>query len=76
MPDTNYNSRVPLLIGTNILNELISDCKKQHGEQYIQKAKLQTPWYLTMRCIAIRERELKKTKNRLAVIHCLTEDLS
>lgn len=68
VPDTNYNLKVPLLIGTNILNELINDCKKQHGEQYLQTAKLHTPWYLSMRCIAIREKELRRNKNRLAVI--------
>lgn len=68
VPDTNYNLKVPVLIGTNILNELISDCKSQHGEQYLQTANLQTPWYLSMRCIAIRERELRKNKNRLAII--------
>lgn len=68
VPDTNYNLRVPVLIGTNILNEIVKDCKIQHGEQYLQKANLQTPWYLSMRCMSVRQRELRRNKNRLAVV--------
>lgn len=70
VPDTNYNLKVPVLLGTNILDEVMKDCKSQHGEQYLQKANLQTPWYLSLRCLTIRQRELKRQKNRLAVIRC------
>lgn len=59
-----------MLIGTNILDEIAKDCKTQHGEQYLQKTNLQTPWYLSLRCLAIRQRELKKNKNRIAVVRC------
>ena len=62
VPDTNYNQRVPVLIGTNILDEIEKDCKAQHGEQYLQRANQKMPWYLTLRCLAIRQRGLKKNK--------------
>lgn len=68
--DTSYNLKVPVLIGTNILDEIIKDCKTLHGDQFLQKANLQTPWYLSLRCLTIRQRELKKNKNRLAVVRC------
>ena len=68
VPDTNYNQRVPVLIGTNILDEIEKDCKAQHGEQYLQRANLKTPWYITLRCLSIRQRELKKNKNRIAIV--------
>ena len=59
-----------MLIGTNILDEILLDCKTLHGDRYLQKAKLQTPWYLSLRCLTIRQRELKRNKNRLAIIGC------
>ena len=68
VPDTNYNLRVPVLIGTNILHEIEKDCKLQHGDQYLQRANLTTPWYLSLRCLSIRQRELKKNKNRIAIV--------
>ena len=68
VPDTDYNRRVPVLIGTNILNEIVKDCKTQHGEQYLQKANLQTAWYLSIRCMSVRQKELRRNKNRLAVV--------
>ena len=68
VPDTNYNLRVPVLIGTNILDEIEKDCKLQHGDQYLQRANLTTPWYLSLRCLSIRQRELKKNKNRIAIV--------
>ena len=67
-PETNYNKQIPILIGTNILQELLSDCKNNFGDTYLQKANLHTPWKLAFRCLAIRERELKKNKNRIAIV--------
>lgn len=30
-PDTAYNANTPVILGTNILKELIQDCKNNHG---------------------------------------------
>ena len=70
VPDTNYNLKVPALIGTNILVEIVKDYKTQHGDKYLQTANLQTPWYLSFRCLALRQCELKTHKNRIAIIRC------
>ena len=66
--DTEYNSNVPLLPGTNVLVEFLNDCKIDLGENFLQTANLHPPWYLAFRCILIREKELKKNKQGLAVI--------
>jgi len=68
VPDTDYNKSTPFLLGTNILNELMDCCKEQHGEQFLQKANLHTPWYIAFRCITIREKELRRNKDRIAKV--------
>ena len=68
VPDSNYNQHIPLLIGTNVLNTILQDLHQLHGDKYLQNADLTTPWYLILRCIALHEKELKKNKNRLALV--------
>ena len=36
--------------------------------RFLQKAKLHTPWYLALRCLTIREKELAHRENVLALI--------
>jgi len=69
-PDTSYSSRTPFVLGTNILNEFMDNCKSQFGDQFLQKAKLHTPWYLSFRSIAIRQKELQRNNNRIAIVRC------
>lgn len=47
---------------------LTEECKTNFGPQFLQKAELYTPWYLSFRCLVIRERELKKSKNKVAIV--------
>ena len=67
-PETSYSSRTPVLLGTNILNELMDSCKTIHGQKYSQTTKLQTPWYLAFRAVTVKEKELITNKNRFAVV--------
>lgn len=60
IPDGRYNSRVPVLLGTNILGFLAETCRERNGARYLQVAKLHTPWFLSFRCIAWREKELSR----------------
>ena len=69
-PETNYSSQTPVLLGTNILNELKENCKIIHGQKYLQKGNLQTPLYLAFRAMAVREKELIRNKNRVAIVRC------
>ena len=67
-PDTKYSERTPIIIGTNILNIFYEECRQNFGEQYLQKVDLHIPWYLSFRCLTLREKELKKNKNRIAIV--------
>ena len=68
VPESRYGKTVPVLLGTNILSCLMKSCKDKFGERYLQKAELHTPWYLSFRCMHIRETTLKRTKNRLGIV--------
>ncbi|MCG8035390.1 MAG: DDE-type integrase/transposase/recombinase [Candidatus Thiodiazotropha taylori] len=70
VPDTDCNIDIPLLLGTNVLSEFLSNCRKTLGENFLQNAALYTPWFLAFRCITVRQRELRRNKNRLAVVRC------
>ena len=68
VPDSEYSSHVPVLIGTNIITELMEVSKDKLGEKYLQNSSVSTPWFLAFRCITLREKALKKNNNRLALI--------
>ena len=68
VPDTQYNQHIPVLLGTNVLQLAIEHLKDEHGARYLQTASLTTPWFTTLRCLTLREKELKKNDDRLAVV--------
>ena len=68
VPDSNYNSAVPVLIGTNILSSFIDQLQGTYGDKYLQDAHLFTSVYMALRCLTLRERNLRRQQNKLAVI--------
>jgi len=68
VPDTQYNQRTPLLLGTNYLAKVGQDCQEQHGCQYLQRIGGQSSWYLALRCLTLREKQLSKNHHQVAVI--------
>ena len=68
VPDSNYNKKVPVLIGTNILYRLLDITRSEFGSRFLQDADLHASWYLAFRCITLRERQLVRNRNRLAVL--------
>ena len=68
--NSNYNSKVPIILGTNVLSHFLTFCQDKHGERFLQEANLRTPWYLAFRCMLLQERQLAKKKFRLGVIKC------
>ncbi|KAH3851362.1 hypothetical protein DPMN_093842 [Dreissena polymorpha] len=77
VPDTEYNKGTPILLGTNILTELIKDCKEIFGEKFLQNSKLHVPWYLAFRCMILREKAIKKNNYTLAIVRsALTHTVS
>ena len=68
VPDSRYNTKVPFLLCTNVLNHLIEACQIQHGPRFLQTACQQSCWYLTFRCLSIREKQLIRNHHRLAIV--------
>ena len=68
VPDTAYHSDVPVLLGTNILDVMWSKARETCGN------KLTTPWYLALRCISIREKELARNHHALALVKCAAKE--
>lgn len=68
VPRSNYNSQVPLLLGTNVLSVLMEDCRSNKGAKFLQTMELETPWYLSFRCMVFRERDLAKNKNVIGLV--------
>ena len=52
----------------HLLYSTIETLKNEHGERFLQISNLTTPWYLSFRCILLRERELQKNNNRIGLI--------
>lgn len=70
VPSTVYNAHIPILVGTNILGILMDWTEQRFGPTFLRCAKLTTPLYLALRCILIRERELSRRNNQLAIVRC------
>ena len=68
VPESKYGKTVPVLIGTNILTCLMETCKESLGVRYLQKTQLYTPWYLSFRCMSIRQKTLRRQKNKLGIV--------
>ncbi|XP_069115865.1 uncharacterized protein [Argopecten irradians] len=68
VPDSNYNSNVPLLIGTNIQNILMTRMREIHGARFLQDTHIITPYYLAFRCMHLRDKELERNHHRLALV--------
>lgn len=68
VPTSNYNSHVPVLIGTNIIQNLIDTTREEFGSRFLQDVALHTPWYLAFRCILIREKELQRNGYALGLV--------
>ena len=68
VPNSNYNSQVPVLLGTNVLQHMLDSVKNNYGNKFLQDAKLYTPWYLAFRGMTLREKELKRNHHRLGIV--------
>lgn len=72
--DTQYNAKVPLLLGTNILRALMETCRGDKGQQFLQKVATSTPWWLTFRCLSLEERAITRAKGKLGLVKCASPD--
>lgn len=68
VPDTEYSKRVPILLGTNVLASVMKACKQEHGDRYLQRMAPSTPWWLTFRCVQLRDRAHTRSNGRLGLV--------
>ena len=68
VPDTRFNSKVPILLGTNVLQNLMETCQEQHGTRFLQTSCHQTSWFITFRCLSLREKRLVRNHHRLSIV--------
>ena len=61
VPDTSCNTDLPILLGTNVLDEFFGKCRETVGVNFLQNAALFTPRFLSF---TVRQRELKHHKKQ------------
>ena len=63
VPQINYSATTPVLLGTNFLSSLLETCGKQLGPRCLQTISHLSSWYLALRCISLREKQLSRHCN-------------
>ena len=56
VPETECNSKLPILLEKNVHREFLSDCREKLGNNFLQNAALYTPWCLAFRCMNVRQK--------------------
>ena len=75
--ETEYNSRVPVLIGTNILNKILDGLVNTHGVRFAQKASLPSAMNCALSVIQTARKTLGKRNNVISEVHlCDTTELA
>ena len=65
---TPFNQHVPVLLGTNVLEPLMMKTRSLYGSKFLQNVKMTAPWYLSFRCITVREKALQRNKDILGTV--------
>ena len=61
--ETEYSSRVPVLIGTNVLRKTLEDLVDVHGVRFAQKARLPSAMHFALSAVHTVQKHLKKKKS-------------
>ena len=67
VPDTRFNRKVPVLIGTNILTPL-----KDKTRECTVKSTNHNSWNMAFQCLALQEHQIQRNSGRLALIKAAT----
>ncbi|KAL5019205.1 hypothetical protein ScPMuIL_004927 [Solemya velum] len=68
VPNSNYNRSVPVLLGTNVLCCCMTKCQQLCGDKLLQHSSLSSAWHLAFKSLMMRERHLRRNKNRIALV--------
>lgn len=71
VPDTPYNVRVPLLIGTNVLKRVRKSLEDAHGVRFLQKTQLPSAVVCGMHAVSLAERQLERSEGIFSQVHLL-----
>ena len=67
VPDFSYSEKVPVLIGTNVLQVFKDATVQTKGHNFLQKVNIATSVQLAFRAMSLKEKHLEKSKGELAV---------
>ena len=67
-PETNFSQSVPVLLGTNVIEPLLTRTQGVYGPRFLQSVRMSIPWYLSFRCISLRKKALERNQNRLGYV--------
>ena len=54
VPETDYSSSMPVLVGTNTLRPMRGNCQATYGPRFLQKAVLATSWWLAFQHLGVQ----------------------
>ena len=64
VPNTPYNTNVPVLLGTNVLKLMRTRCQKENASKH--KSDIVPAWKLAFQCISLQQKELTRREGCLA----------
>ena len=66
VPKSAYNTQVPFLLGTNVLHQLLNQCREERGARFAQKSVLPSALELSFRCITQSENCIQRACGSVA----------
>ena len=68
VPDTDYHFTTPALVGTGIIHNSRDQCKKQYGNQYLQKCELPSAWVHAYQYVNASDKSSRSVKSIKSII--------
>ena len=68
VPNDDYNGRVPLLIGTNVLQVEQKRLVQNYGKRYLQKISIPTPLHLALRSMMMCQRVMQSSNGMYGTV--------
>ena len=63
VPDTEYNKRVPLVIGTNVAQRFKDQCHQRPGDQFLRRTRLSSAWRKAYKALQSRQQFAGQCEN-------------
>ena len=63
VPNTDYHFKTPVSVGTGIIHNSRDQCKKQYGNQYLQKCELPSAWICAYQYVNASDKSLRSAKS-------------